>query len=124
MSIKSHPTRFFLLLFILLAAAIGVGLWVGLAWKPLWAGLVGVNAVAPLLWIWDKNQARRGGWRVPEACLHVMAALGATPASFVSMLVLRHKIRKPVFWTLYTIFALAQFAAFFYLSGRFAAENT
>lgn len=118
MSIKSQPVRFFLLIFAVVAAVLAVLLWQGLGWQLQWAGLAGVNLAAFPIWAWDKAQSRRDGWRVPELALHLMAAIGATPASLLAMLAFRHKTRKPIFWTLYAIFLALQIAAFFYLEGR------
>jgi uncharacterized membrane protein YsdA (DUF1294 family) len=121
MSSKSHPTRFFLLIFVVLGAGGALALHYLAGWPLLWSALLAINLAAYVLWAWDKRQAIRGGWRVPEAGLHVMAALGATPASFAAMLTLRHKIRKPLFWGLYVAFTLVQVAAIFYLTGRLDA---
>ncbi|MCA8980672.1 MAG: DUF1294 domain-containing protein [Planctomycetes bacterium] len=118
MSLRSHPTRFFMLLFVLLGAAVGAGLYGLAGWPPIWSALCAANLVALGIWAWDKRQAVRGGWRVPEAALHAMAALGATPASFAAMLLFRHKLRKPGFWALYTTLTALQLAAVLYLSGR------
>lgn len=112
-----RPKRFFLWTFVVAAALLGAALWLWAGWAPLWAALVSINLAAYALWAWDKFQARRGGGRVPELCLHAMAALGATPASFLAMLSLRHKIRKPVFWALYVALTVAQIAAIFYFEG-------
>ena len=66
------------------------------------------------MWGWDKWQARRGGPRVPEAVLHVMAAAGATPASFAAMEVFRHKTLKRHFRILYTVLLIVQIALLLY----------
>jgi len=122
MSPKSHPTRFYLLVFVVLGIGAALSLHLLAGWPLVWSALLAINLVAFVLWTWDKRQAIRGGWRVPEACLHTMAVLGATPASFAAMLVLRHKVRKPVFWVLYVVFTLFQIASIFYLSDRQSAS--
>jgi uncharacterized membrane protein YsdA (DUF1294 family) len=78
------------------AVALGVLLWrLGLA--PLYAGLIGMNAVALLLYGFDKRQAIAGGIRIPEAVLHVVALLGGSPAALLGQELFRHKTRKRAF---------------------------
>lgn len=118
MSFRRHPVRSFLALFALAALGGALLLHYGASWSPLWSAVTAINVVALGLWAFDKRQAARAGQRVPEACLHAMAALGATPASFVGMLLLRHKNRKAAFWALYVVFTFLQTALIFYLKGR------
>jgi uncharacterized membrane protein YsdA (DUF1294 family) len=80
---------------VVLCAAIGLALilWrMGLA--PLWAGLISLNAVALLLYGYDKRQAIAGGSRIPEAVLHVVALLGGSPGALAGQQLFRHKTRK------------------------------
>lgn len=122
MSLRSHPTRFFLTLFAVLSALLAAALYFVANWNVWLAVLAALNLVALGIWGWDKRQAVRGGWRVPESGLHGMAALGATPASFAGMLLFRHKVNKPGFWVLYTTLTGVQVAAAFYLMGRGAGN--
>lgn len=46
---------------------------------------------------WDKGQAQRGGWRVPEARLHGLAFAGGFPGAYFAQSYLRHKTRKSSF---------------------------
>jgi len=46
---------------------------------------------------WDKLQAKRGGWRVPEKNLHVLALIGGFAGAFLGMRVFRHKTKHPMF---------------------------
>ncbi len=76
--------------------ALAVLLWrLGLA--PLWAGLIGMNAVALLLYGFDKRQAIASGTRIPEAVLHVVALLGGSPGALLGQELFRHKTRKRAF---------------------------
>ena len=59
--------------------------------------LAAVNLLSLILTVADKRRARRRAWRVPEATLLLFAALGGSPAMLVTMLVIRHKTRKPKF---------------------------
>jgi len=46
---------------------------------------------------WDKLQAKRDAWRVPEKTLHALALVGGFVGGWVGMFLFRHKTRKPVF---------------------------
>jgi len=49
------------------------------------------------LYAWDKRQAGRSGWRVPEKRLHVMSLLGGWPGALIGQRWLRHKSIKTRF---------------------------
>ncbi|MEM7577620.1 MAG: DUF1294 domain-containing protein [Planctomycetota bacterium] len=61
----------------------GYGSWVAFA-----------SLVAAALVAWDKRQARRDRWRVPEATLHLWEILGGWPGSLWARRRLRHKTAK------------------------------
>ncbi|MCB9831345.1 MAG: DUF1294 domain-containing protein [Planctomycetes bacterium] len=107
---RSQPIRFFLLVFSLPALALAAVLALVLDWHWLGAWLLAANLSALMLWAFDKIQARRGGWRVPELALHLMSILGATPAAFIGMKFLRHKTMKMHFRIFYALLFLVQVA--------------
>ena len=41
----------------------------------------------------DKNKAKKGAWRVPEATLLLMSFLGGAYGGYTAMLTLRHKTK-------------------------------
>lgn len=45
----------------------------------------------------DKRQAGHGGWRVPEANLHMVSLLGGWPGAWLAQQTLRHKTQKTTF---------------------------
>ena len=45
----------------------------------------------------DKRKARRGRWRVPEAMLLGLAALGGSVGAWLAMQIFRHKTQKKKF---------------------------
>ena len=55
--------------------------------------LVLVNALAFLLMLIDKQKARRGSWRIPEATLLGIAAMGGSIGGILGMRLFRHKTR-------------------------------
>lgn len=57
------------------------------------AYLVLVNAAAFLLMLVDKQKARKGAWRIPEATLLTVAALGGSIGAIAGMYIFRHKTR-------------------------------
>lgn len=65
------------------------------------------SALALGVYAWDKRQARRSGWRVPEKRLHLLSLLGGWPGALVGQRWLRHKSVKTrfrvIFWL--TVFA-------------------
>lgn len=56
-----------------------------LAWAALW-NLAAFGAMGL-----DKAQARRGGWRIPERRLFLLAALGGALGGLLGMRAFRHK---------------------------------
>lgn len=59
--------------------------------------LILINAVGLVLMFADKQKARRGRWRIPEATLMAVAALGGSVGSLLGMYLFRHKTRHPKF---------------------------
>lgn len=55
--------------------------------------LIIINAVALLLMLADKRKAKRGAWRIPEATLIYVAAIGGSIGSLIGMYCFRHKTR-------------------------------
>ena len=52
-----------------------------------------INAVGFLLMLVDKFKARKNLWRIPEATLITVAALGGSIGSLLGMYIVRHKTR-------------------------------
>ena len=57
-----------------------------------------INAAGFLLMLIDKHKARRGKWRISEATLMWIAALGGSVGSLLGMYTVRHKTRHPKFY--------------------------
>ena len=90
-----------------------------LPWILLYYGVVSLIAFG--FYAYDKRQARRGGWRVSEAMLHLLSLLGGWPGAFAAQRILRHKWRKAsfmiVFWLIVALH-LTSWALAAYLSLR------
>lgn len=61
------------------------------------AYLLLINAAGFLLMLIDKRKARRNQWRIPEATLMTVAALGGSIGALAGMYFFRHKTRHPKF---------------------------
>ena len=62
--------------------------------KIVCAYLLVINAAEFILYGIDKHKAIKGKWRVPEATLIGIAALGGALGAFLGMLIWHHKTRK------------------------------
>ena len=59
--------------------------------------LVIINIVAFLaMWI-DKQNAKKGKWRISETALFILAILGGSIGGMIGMYTFRHKTKKPRF---------------------------
>ena len=56
-----------------------------------------INAVGLLLMLIDKQKAKRGLWRIPEATLMGVAAAGGSLGTYLGMRLFRHKTKHPKF---------------------------
>ena len=56
-----------------------------------------INALALLLMLADKRKAKKNLWRIPEATLMTVAALGGSVGSLLGMYTVRHKTKHPKF---------------------------
>ena len=60
--------------------------------------LVTINALGFLIMLADKEKAKKRLWRIPEATLLTVAALGGSIGCLVGMKVFHYKTRKPKFY--------------------------
>ncbi len=56
-----------------------------------------ISIFAFIITVFDKVRAMRGGRRVKEATLLLLSALGGSVVMLITMLLIRHKIRKKKF---------------------------
>ena len=59
--------------------------------------LLTINAVGFVLMLVDKHKAKKKLWRIPEATLMAVAALGGSVGSLIGMYTARHKTKHPKF---------------------------
>ncbi len=60
--------------------------------------LVTINALGFLIMLADKEKAKKRLWRIPEATLLTVAALGGSIGCLAGMKIFHHKTRKPKFY--------------------------
>lgn len=79
--------------------------------------LLAVNVLTFIVYGVDKWKARRGRWRVPEAMLMGLAALGGSVGAWLAMQLFRHKTLKKKFrYGVPALFVLQVAATLFYLN--------
>ena len=74
-----------------------------------------VNALGFLLMLVDKRKAQKNLWRIPEATLFLMAAIGGSIGSLAGMYKFRHKTKHLKFTLGIPAILIAQIAAAFLL---------
>lgn len=85
--------------------------------KYLLAYLVLINAVGFALMLIDKWKAKKNRWRIPEATLMGVAALGGSVGSLLGMYTVRHKTKHLKFVAGIPLILVVQiFAAIFLLN--------
>ena len=57
-----------------------------------------INAIGFLLMLVDKYKAKRNLWRIPEATLMGVAAIGGSIGAIAGMNLFRHKTKHPKFY--------------------------
>ena len=77
-----------------------------------------INAAGFLLMLIDKWKARHNRWRIPEATLMWVAALGGSIGSLLGMYTVRHKTKHPKFTVGIPLILVAQIFAAIYLIWR------
>lgn len=65
--------------------------------KFLFGYLLIINASGFLFMLADKQKAKRGSWRIPEATLFTIALAGGSLGALLSMKLFRHKTKHPKF---------------------------
>ena len=80
------------------------------------AYLLLINALAFLLMLADKHKARKKAWRIPEATLLTVAALGGSLGATIGMHLFRHNTRKLKFSLGLPLMLIAHILLLYFLS--------
>ena len=84
--------------------------------KILLAYLIIINAAAFILMLADKIKAKRGAWRIPEATLMGIAALGGSVGALAGMYTFRHQTKHIKFTLGIPLILAAQAAVVIWLA--------
>lgn len=102
-----------------LAGLAGLYLWIELSWGAVPAIFpvlyAAASLVAFLAYAIDKRAAQRGGWRIQETTLHLIALAGGWPGAILAQVLLRHKSQKPSFRAVFWLTVLINTGLFAYL---------
>jgi uncharacterized membrane protein YsdA (DUF1294 family) len=109
---RPSPRRAFGVTILVAAVVLSIVVFVLFPSSPLLAWLVAVNAVALFVYGYDKGIAGSNRTRIPEAVLLGLALIGGTLGAFASMVLFRHKTRKPAFLIPFALIVVLQFALF------------
>jgi len=99
------------LLLLCLLPALGIARLAGQgSYWPIYAySLASLSAFG--FYLHDKRSALRGGWRTPEARLHLVELFGGWPGALVAQQIFRHKTRKLPFQLVFWLIVLMHQAA-------------
>ncbi|AOW13530.1 hypothetical protein LPB72_10980 [Hydrogenophaga crassostreae] len=68
---------------------------------PVFSSLIILNLVTFYIYLYDKNAAEEGNWRISENQLHSLALLGGWPGAWFAQRAFHHKISKTSFQITY-----------------------
>lgn len=71
-----------------------------------------INLISVIITIYDKYQAVHNKWRVKEFTLLLFSALGGSVFMYLTMLIIRHKTKKPKFMIGIPIIIVLQLTVF------------
>jgi uncharacterized membrane protein YsdA (DUF1294 family) len=113
-AVSATARRHLVILGIVALVAIALMLIIDPVWLlPLWWLIAGIVTFA--YYGYDKAQARRGGWRVPESILHLLALAGGFLGGWAGMYAFRHKTREPIFKVVLGLATVLQLGLAFWL---------
>jgi len=89
-------------------------------WIPYILVYLGIlSGIAVCVTIADKIKAKNGAWRVPEATLLLLSALGGSAAMYITMQLIRHKTKHRKFMLGIPLIMVFQGITLLYLWFRF-----
>ncbi|MBR4525041.1 MAG: DUF1294 domain-containing protein [Bacteroidales bacterium] len=80
--------------------------------------LLGINLLTFFVYGIDKWKAKRDRWRIPEATLLMLAALGGSVGALLGMSVFHHKTKHKKFLIGVPLILLAQLALAYFIALR------
>ena len=77
--------------------------------------LLGINLLTFLVYGIDKRKAKKGRWRIPEATLLLLAAIGGSIGALLGMQAFRHKTKHKKFLIGVPLILLAQIVLVYFI---------
>ncbi len=74
-----------------------------------------INLTAFIMYFSDKAKAKKHHWRIPEATLLCIAALGGSLGAFAAMKIFRHKTKHPKFYITVPLLVIFHLAVIIYV---------
>lgn len=74
-----------------------------------------MSVLSFLLYMKDKNAARRNTWRTPESTLHLLDFLGGWPGGLIAQQSFRHKVSKTPFQVVFWLSVVCNLVAAWWL---------
>ena len=84
----------------------------------LYAWLIAANAAAFVMYGIDKAKAKRGAWRISEAALLLIAAVGGSIGAIAGMVIFRHKTKHLKFLIGLPLILIIQLAVWYFIASR------
>ena len=77
--------------------------------------LIIINLIAIIVTVSDKHRAKKKHWRIPEATLLLVSALGGSPAMLITMHIIRHKTQHKKFMVGIPVIIVLQVIAVYFV---------
>ena len=77
---------------------------------------IGINIITFTMFYIDKKRAQRRQWRIPEAWLFGLSAVGGALGGILSMNIIKHKTKKPSFKLFMPILLVVNFLIAYFIS--------
>lgn len=98
---------------ILILFPLSWAVWLAVAQQHYWplGWLLALSLLTFIAYGWDKHQAIRTGWRIPESQLHLLSLLAGWPGAMLAQHYFRHKTQKRpfrlIFWLTVSLHCIA-----------------
>ena len=81
--------------------------------------ILAINVITFVVYGIDKLKAKKGWWRIPEATLLILAAIGGSIGAWCGMILFRHKTKHWEFKLGVPVIFLLQFALLVYVYWKY-----
>lgn len=70
-----------------------------------------LSLICFFVYVYDKQMAIRGGWRIRESSLHWLELIGGWPGALIAQMIIGHKNSKATFQFIFSVIVLLHFIA-------------